>query len=85
MNPAGIPSKHGVFTQSRFNVGPASQTVAQHWQDIVWARVFVELERPAPVLFHIRTRRPYESWGFDLINLSRIGLKQTKWIIVNQA
>ena len=31
-----LPSKHGVFTQWCFNVGPASKTVDQHWNIIGW-------------------------------------------------
>ena len=30
------PGKHGAFTQCCFNVGPASKTVAQHWNSIGW-------------------------------------------------
>ena len=30
------PSKHGAFTQCDFNAGPASKTVAQHWNHIGW-------------------------------------------------
>ena len=31
-----LPSKHGAFTQCCFNVGPASETVGQHWNSIGW-------------------------------------------------
>ena len=30
------PSKHWTFTRCCFNVGPASKTVAQHWNSIGW-------------------------------------------------
>ena len=31
-----LPSKHGAFTQSCFNVGTASSTLPQHWNSIGW-------------------------------------------------
>ena len=35
------PSKHGIFTQCCFNVGPSSSTLAQHWNSIRWmSRVY---------------------------------------------
>ena len=29
-------SKHETFTECRFNVGPASKTVGQHWNEVGW-------------------------------------------------
>ena len=31
-----VPSKRGIFAQCCFNVGPATKTVGQHWNNIGW-------------------------------------------------
>ena len=60
-----VSSKHEMFTQCWFNVGPASQTVGQHWANIRWT----SLVRWARLHVYINDESLSSFHQYDTVNL----------------